>query len=79
MASTQTGRWPSFIWFEEMVLRTDPNFYVELTAGRAKYTDPTCVKAMQAWQKLIEADYFTSFDSDMTNDWPGMFNPGKSP
>jgi len=76
-AATQTGRWPSFIWFEEMVLRTDPNFYVELTAGRAKYTDPTCVKAMQAWQKLIEADYFTSFDSDMTNDWPGMFQSGQ--
>jgi multiple sugar transport system substrate-binding protein len=65
LASTQDGRWPSFIMFEEMVLRTDPNFYVELTAGRAKYTDPTCVQAMQTWRELIEAEYFTSFDVDL--------------
>jgi multiple sugar transport system substrate-binding protein len=76
-ASTQTDRWPSFIWFEEMVLRTDPNFYVELTAGRAKYTDPTCVQAMETWRSLIEAEYFTSFDTDMTIDWPGQFSSGE--
>jgi multiple sugar transport system substrate-binding protein len=77
LASTQDGRWPSFIMFEELVLRTDPNFYVELTAGRAKYTDPTCVKAMATWKTLIDAGYFTAFDSSMTNDWPGMFSSGK--
>jgi ABC-type glycerol-3-phosphate transport system substrate-binding protein len=76
-ASTQTDRWPSFIWFEEMVLRTDPNFYVELTAGRAKYTDPTCVQAMETWRSLIEAEYFTSFDTDMVADWPGQLSSGE--
>jgi len=76
-ASTQTGRWPSFIWFEEMILRTDPDFYAALTAGQAKYTDPTAVKAMETWKGLIEAEYFTSFDSDMSNDWPGMFGQGE--
>jgi multiple sugar transport system substrate-binding protein len=76
-ASTTTGRWPSFIWFEEMVLRTDPQFYADLTAGKAKYTDPTAVKAMETWKGLIDKEYFTSFDSDMTNDWPGMLAQGK--
>jgi multiple sugar transport system substrate-binding protein len=76
-ASTQTGRWPSFIWFEEMILRTDPKFYEDLTAGRAKYTDPTAVQAMETWKGLIEKEYFTSFDTDMSNDWPGMFAQGK--
>jgi multiple sugar transport system substrate-binding protein len=77
LASTQNGRWPSFIVFEEMVLRTDPNFYVELTSGRAKYTDPTCVQAMDTWKSLIEKEYFTSFDLDLTNDFPGQFQSGK--
>ncbi|MFL5762192.1 MAG: ABC transporter substrate-binding protein [Thermomicrobiales bacterium] len=77
LASTQNGRWPSFIVFEEMVLRTDPNFYVELTSGRAKYTDPTAVQAMDTWKSLIEKEYFTSFDLDLTNDFPGEFQSGK--
>jgi multiple sugar transport system substrate-binding protein len=76
MASTQVGRWPSFILFEELVLRTDPGFYTELTAGRAKYTDAPAVKAMETWRTMIEAEYFTSFDTDMANDWPGMFAQG---
>lgn len=77
IASTQDGRWPSFIMFEEMVLRTDPNFYTELTAGRAKYTDPTCVQAMTSWRELIEAEYFTSFDVDLINDVGGSFAAGE--
>lgn len=77
IASTQVGRWPSFILFEEMVLRTDPQFYLDLTAGRAKYTDPTAVKALDTWKSLIDAGYFTSFDTDMGNDWPGMFSQGQ--
>jgi multiple sugar transport system substrate-binding protein len=77
LAATTTGRWPSFIVFEEMVLRTDPQFYLDLTAGRAKYTDPTCVRAMDTWRSLIEAEYFTSFDIDFTNDVPGMLQSGE--
>lgn len=77
IASTQVGRWPSFIMFEELVLRTDPSFYVELTAGRAKYTDPTCVQAMETWRGMIEAGYFTSFDLDLFTGIPGEFTSGK--
>ncbi len=76
-ATTTTGRWPSFIWFEEMMLRTDPQFYADLTAGKAKYTDPTAVQAMETWKGLLEAEYFSSLDTDMTNDWPGMFAQGE--
>ncbi|MDQ3693522.1 MAG: extracellular solute-binding protein [Chloroflexota bacterium] len=76
-AATQDGRWPSFIWFEEMVLRTDPAFYQALTAGEASYTDPTAVQAMETWQSLIEAEYFTSFDTTMDNDWPSLFAQGE--
>lgn len=77
IAATQVGRWPSFIMFEELVLRTDPTFYAELTAGRAKYTDPTCVQAMETWRGMIEAEYFTSFDLDLFTGIPGEFTSGK--
>lgn len=76
-AATQVDRWPSFIWFEEMVLRTDPAFYEALTSGKAKYTDPTCVQAMETWKNLIEAGYFNSFDVSLFNDIPGMFAQGQ--
>jgi multiple sugar transport system substrate-binding protein len=77
LASTQVGRWPSFIMFEELVLRSDPQFYLDLTAGRAKYTDPTCVQAMDTWRSMIEAEYFTSFDLDMGVDFAAQFQAGK--
>ena len=77
MASTQDGRWPSFILFQEMVMRTDPDFYAALTAGEAKYTDDTCVAAMETWKGLIESEYFTSFDTDMNTDWPAAFAQGE--
>ncbi|MCC6674707.1 MAG: extracellular solute-binding protein [Thermomicrobiales bacterium] len=73
--ATQNGRWPSFIWFEEMILRSDPQLYLDLTAGKAKYTDDAVVAAMEVWKGLIEKDYFTSFDADMNNDiGPGLAN-----
>jgi multiple sugar transport system substrate-binding protein len=76
-AGTQVDRWPSFIWFEEMVMRTDPAFYEALTAGQASYTDPAAVQAMETWKDLIEAEYFNSFDLNLFNDIPGMFTQGQ--
>jgi ABC-type glycerol-3-phosphate transport system substrate-binding protein len=66
--ATQNGRWPAFIWFEELILRCDPQLYLDLTAGKAKYTDDAVVAAMEVWKGLIENEYFTSFDADMNND-----------
>ncbi len=74
--ATQDGRWPSFIWFEELILRTDPAFYQALTAGQASYTDPPAVAAMQAWQGMIEAGYFTPFDIDLSDGGVSQFASG---
>jgi ABC-type glycerol-3-phosphate transport system substrate-binding protein len=63
--STVDGRWPAFIWFEELLIRNDPQFYVDLCEGRAKYTDPTAVKAMEDWKGLFDKEYFTDLDSTM--------------
>lgn len=75
--ATQKDRWPSFIWFEELVMRTDPDFYQKLTAGEAKYTDPPAVAAMETWKGLIDAGYFTAFDLDLFTDIPNLFAQGK--
>ena len=75
--ATQVGRWPSFIWFEEMILRSDPQLYLDLTAGTAKYTDDAVVQAMEVWKGLIENEYFTSFDLDLFVDGPAQFAAGE--
>ena len=75
--ATQVGRWPSFIWFEEMILRSDPQLYLDLTAGTVSYTDERVVAAMEVWKGLIENEYFTSFDLDMNNDIGPMLAAGE--
>jgi ABC-type glycerol-3-phosphate transport system substrate-binding protein len=60
LAVTIDGRWPAFIMFEEMILRTaGPDFYNKLVSGQAKYTDPEVVNAMTVWKDMIEKGYFT--------------------
>jgi ABC-type glycerol-3-phosphate transport system substrate-binding protein len=75
--ATIDGRWPAFIWFEEFLIRNDPDFYVELCEGRAKYTDPTAVKALEDWKALIDAEYFTELDIPMDSNFTGMFANGE--
>lgn len=75
--ATVDGRWPAFIWFEEFLIRNDPDFYVELCEGRAKYTDPTAVKALEDWKALIDAGYFTELDIPMDQNFAGMFANGE--
>jgi multiple sugar transport system substrate-binding protein len=75
--ATIDGRWPAFIYFEEFLIRNDPDFYVELCEGRAKYTDPTAVKALEDWKALIDAEYFTELDIPMDANFAGMFANGE--
>lgn len=60
MAQTVDGRWPSFIMFEEMVLRTGgPDTYNALVNGEISYQDPAIVEAMTLWKEMIEKGYFS--------------------
>jgi ABC-type glycerol-3-phosphate transport system substrate-binding protein len=60
MAITVDGRWPAFILFEEMVLRTQgPEFWDALMRGEAKYTDPEVVEAMEIWMEMFDKGYFS--------------------
>jgi ABC-type glycerol-3-phosphate transport system substrate-binding protein len=57
--STIQGRWPAFIWFQELLVRSNPDFYGKLMSGEAKYTDPEVTKAFETWKAWIDKGYFT--------------------
>ncbi|MEW5816850.1 MAG: extracellular solute-binding protein, partial [Spirochaetota bacterium] len=77
MEQTVQGRWPTFILFEEMVARQNPDLYVDLCEGRAKYTDPGVKKAFAVWADLIGKGYFTDPSTDLFADAPRLFNSGE--
>jgi len=74
---TVLGRWPTFIMFEEMIMGQDPQLYVDLCEGRAKYSDPRVKKAFEVWKGLIENGYFTDPGTDLFTDSPVLFNQDK--
>jgi ABC-type glycerol-3-phosphate transport system substrate-binding protein len=75
--ATVDGRWPSFIWFEEMLIRSDPQFYVDLMQGNAKYTDQTAVDAMAVWKEMFDNEYFTDLDIPLDADAVASFQAGE--
>ncbi len=77
MAQTVQGRWPTFILFEEMVARQNPQLYVDLCEGKKKYTDPEVKKAFAVWADLIAKGYFTDPSTDLFSDVPRLFNAGE--
>lgn len=75
--ATVDGRWPSFIWFEELLIKRDPQFYVDLCNGKAKYTDDTAVQAMADWKGMFDKEYFTELDTPMDQNVATMFAGGE--
>lgn len=60
---TTAGRWPAFIWFQEILSKLDPDFYERLMNGQARYTDPTVVQAMRLWKSMLDRKWFTPLDT----------------
>lgn len=59
---TADGRWPSFIWFQEILSRQDPRFYDDLMNGREKYTDQRAERALRTLVSFFDKDWFTPMD-----------------
>jgi multiple sugar transport system substrate-binding protein len=57
-ASIQDG-WRGFIWFEELMIRTDPEGYIALNQGKLKYTDAPVRKAFEIWTDFYARGFFT--------------------
>jgi len=50
--------WPGFVWFEDLLIRVDPDFYERLMVGNESYTDPKVHQAMEVWKDMLEKGYF---------------------
>lgn len=81
LAATIDGRWPAFIYFEEFLVRRNPELYTRLMAGEAKYTDPGIAEAMELWGRLIEQGNFSNPASVTlgtgSNNFLNFFKQGK--
>ena len=72
---TQQAGWTSFIWFEEILSKLDPEFYADLMNGEAKYTDDTAQEALRIWSEMYEKGWFTAADVAWDNE-PALFSEG---
>jgi len=57
-ASLQEG-WRGFVWFEELLIRTDAEAYEKLNRGELKYTDEPVKRVFEIWGDLYRKGYFT--------------------
>ncbi|WP_409235256.1 ABC transporter substrate-binding protein [Streptomyces sp. PA5.6] len=64
---TAADRWPSFIWFQEILSRQDPRFYQDLMNGRGRYTDPRAERALRTIASFFDKDWFTPMDLSHTD------------
>ncbi len=58
LGATVDGVW-SFLWFQTLLVGSDPELYQAVTSGKARYTDPGVVDVMNLWAQMIKAGYFT--------------------
>lgn len=57
-ATTQEG-WRGFIWFQEIMIRTDPEAYAGLHDGSVAYDSEPVRNAFEIWSDWYEKGYFT--------------------
>lgn len=75
--ATTNGRWPAFIWFEELLIHTNPTFYKELCDGKQSYTDPIVTGVFNQWKEMLQKNWFTPLDTPMSNVAVDMFVKGE--
>ncbi|MFC7375783.1 ABC transporter substrate-binding protein [Brachybacterium sp. GCM10030267] len=72
IASGGTSTWEAIIWFQQLVNGLDPDFYTDLTEGRASYLDDVAVEAMETWAELYDRGIFSPPDFSVP-EVPGRF------
>ena len=58
VTTTQDG-WRGFIWFEELMIRTDPKAYLGLFDGTTSYDGPEVRKVFEIWSDMFAKGYFS--------------------
>jgi multiple sugar transport system substrate-binding protein len=71
----QTNILFSFVWFQQLLLGTDPALYDKLSTGKAKYTDPGVVSVMKQWKSMIDSNYMS--DAGDKTDPGALLKSGK--
>lgn len=59
-AATIGSVWPGFIYWQELMIRNNPELYTAVCLGKAKYTDSGVVKVMNEWGDWINSGYFSN-------------------
>jgi ABC-type glycerol-3-phosphate transport system substrate-binding protein len=81
LGSSIDGRWPGFVYFQELLVRKDPALYTALVDGKAKYTDPGVVDVMNLWGDMIDKGWFSDPSATTigtgANNFPPSFKQGK--
>lgn len=57
--SSLQHKWYAFVWFGELLIGEDPDFYEKLCQGQARYDAPQVRKAFALWGDMIRKGYFT--------------------
>ena len=70
---TANDGWTSFIWFEELLMRSNPVAYEQLCAGEIKWDDPAVKQVFEIWADMIGKGYFTDGSLDFFSDIPKLF------
>jgi multiple sugar transport system substrate-binding protein len=70
LSSTVDGKWPSFIWFEQLLISQDPKLYLDLTSNKVKYNDPKVIAVFNIWKDMLDKGYFTAGDTSFWGDQP---------
>lgn len=70
---TANDGWTSFIWFEELLLRSNPEAYEQLCAGEIRWDDPAVKNVFDIWADMIGKGYFTDASVDLFTDIPKLF------
>lgn len=72
-----TSEWQAIIWFQQLLIGTDPDFYHRLMEGEARYTDPEATRVFNLWRDMIEKGYFTDFGLAADPDIVRLFGQGQ--
>lgn len=63
-AATVQDGWRGFIWFQELLLRTNPDAYAKIHTGELAYDSDEVRAVFQLWSDLFAKDWFTDVRSN---------------
>lgn len=76
LGASVSGRWPAFIWFQELMIKSNPDAYEKLMLNQISYNDPAVEKAFDLWGDMIQKGYFNDPSLDWATEIPQRLASG---